>query len=192
MKGQIVVVGILLALISGYIVFAGAMKGRELPELGNAPAFALIDSNGNGFNSESLKGRPWVASFFFASCQATCPTLMGTIASFLKRNHELGDFRVVSMSVDPSYDTPEILKKYAAKFSVDSKQWMLLTGDRSKVEDLIVNGFKVGTHEEPLLHSNRFLLFDQQGRLRGTYNGLEAEQVTALQSDLELVLASTR
>lgn len=189
MRAQLLVVGFLLVLIVASFALRGMQASPDLPVLGAAPEFQLVDSNGEAFRSAQLKGKPWIASFFFTSCKATCPTLMGALARFREQNvTSRGQYSIASISVDPSYDTPEVLRSFASKFSAGEADWKLLTGDRAVVENLITDGFKVGTKEEPLLHTNRFLLFDGEGHLRGAYNGMEPEQVRSLQSDLASLL----
>jgi len=107
--------------------------------------------------------------------------------------------RFVSFSVDPTHDTPEVLREYAGRFSPDAG-WLFVTGERDALYRLIGQGFRLSVAErtpgegedsgELITHSDRFVLVDAAGNIRGYYHGIEPESVPALLRDLSALQAS--
>lgn len=104
---------------------------------------------------------------------------------------------LVSFSVDPERDTPEVLARYAARYHADAKRWLFLTGKRSDLHQLLLEGFRVSVAQlspddprvvqEPIVHSDRFVLVDSRLRIRGYYRGTETESVARLLRDVEIL-----
>ncbi|MET0152404.1 MAG: SCO family protein [Candidatus Binatia bacterium] len=150
------------------------------PVLRQVPAFSLVAADGRPFGSEELRGHVYVASFFFTRCPSVCPTLMKGMATLQHRfrDEALDTIRLVSISVDPDYDTPERLRAALPAYGVDSSRWVLLTGPRDRVRALAVEGFQVALGEPQsadggvldIAHAARLLLVDGNGALRGIYD----------------------
>src|SRR5262249_41634180 len=139
-----------------------------------------------------LAGRVWVADFIFTSCGGTCPLMT---AKMRKLQDVLPPaIRLVSITVDPARDPPEILAAYAGEHGAAVERWLFLTGDKQSLYDLCVKGFKLpldesrGTAAEPIAHSTRFVLVDKQGEIRGYYNGTEEEDLMRLAADAQRLL----
>jgi protein SCO1/2 len=99
----------------------------------------------------------------------------------LHRSYVLEDgVRLVSVTVNPEYDSPEILKAYAKKWNADTSRWQFLTGNRGAITDLLVHNFKLGDMEEPIFHSEKFVLADRRGQVRGYYDGTNPEDINKL------------
>lgn len=157
---------------------------RRVPEppplLFQLPAYALVDSAGGPFGSADLAGRVYVANFFFTRCVSICPDLTRSMARLGARYDEEGvsDIRLVSISIDPEYDTPERLADYAAAHGIDPRRWTLLTGDTERIRELVSGGFKTALGEaEPradslmdIAHSGKLVLVDRAGGIRGYYD----------------------
>lgn len=141
-----------------------------LPDLGKLPDFALVDQSGAVFGQRDLLGRVWVADFMFTSCPDICPVLSAHMAEI--QTHYAADERVnmVSISVDPGTDTPEVLTKYAARFGANNERWHFLTGETSAVRTVVRDGFKMvmepGEKPANILHGERFVVVDQTGHIR--------------------------
>ena len=107
------------------------------------------------------------------------------------------DVMLVSISVDPANDTPEVLAEYAARHSAKLDGWQFLTGTRDSIWSLSVEGFKLAVQEVedtsagPILHSNRFVLADGRQQIRGYYDALDADDRAKLLRDLEIVRAES-
>ncbi|MCG3173499.1 MAG: hypothetical protein GMKNLPBB_01696 [Myxococcota bacterium] len=151
---------------------------RPPPVMFNLPAWTLIDQNGRRFGSQDLLGKVYVASFFFTRCPSVCPKLMQAGGDLQKRFREKGaPVQLVSFSVDPETDTPEVLSEYARKMQVDTASWTLLTGPETDIRKLIEEGYKKGLGDKiqtseglyDIAHSVSFVLVDQSGGVRGFY-----------------------
>jgi protein SCO1/2 len=95
---------------------------------------------------------------------------------------------MVSVSIDPERDTPEALRAYARKLGVSTERWHFLTGEYESIKSLAQKGFKVGGLDSGLDHSNRIILVDAQGNIRGTYNGVDPSAVASLEEALKILL----
>lgn len=159
----------------------------ELPELaevlGTVPEFRLTDQDGHEYGSADLRGQVWVANFIFTSCKSTCPAQTEALhgfQEFLKLqetlNPALDGIRLVSFTVDPNTDTPQVLKRYAESNSADLNTWKFLTGPREEIWDLCKKGFKLAVAENPadtsspIAHDPRFVIVDRQMRIRGYFD----------------------
>lgn len=172
------------------------MRRPELPVYGQLPGFSLVNRDGRTVRLEDLAGAAWVADFVFTRCPASCPMMTARMARLERGLPRDLDVRLVSISVDPVHDTPEVLERYARKVQAPER-WLFLTGDREDVRRLCVEGFKLGLDmepgpgagPEPILHSTRFVLVDGEGRIRGYYEAFDEASTEKLRKDL-LRLAS--
>jgi protein SCO1/2 len=186
--------GLIASLTALSLLACGESDG--VPVWGTLPEFVLLDQNSQPFGSEQLHGKPWLADFIFTQCPGRCPMLtreMARIQAELRRR-DWGDVQLVSISVDPEHDTPKVLGSYAQKHGAAQDSWSFLTGEREEIWALSVDGFKlpVANSESvsgPILHSNKFVLADRMGRIRGYYDALDERQRAKLLDDLERVRA---
>ncbi|MEI6504708.1 MAG: SCO family protein [Planctomycetota bacterium] len=162
-----------------------AVDEETSPNLADTP-FTLTDQTGKEFSSESLEGKVWMGAIFFANCPGPCFRENQVIADILR---EINDprFMVVSLTCDPANDTPEALAKYAARFEADPARWKFLTGDLARIEQVGQKTFRLPV--ELGVHSERGVVFDRQGRLRGGYHLLEPDRVALLKKLILDVLA---
>ena len=93
--------------------FKNTNQEDSLPVIGGIPDFEFIDSEGRDVGLSTLKGKVWVADFIFTTCTMACPIMTGNMNIIHKKYKKNDDIRLVSISVYPEYDTPEVLKKYA-------------------------------------------------------------------------------
>jgi len=163
------------------------------PVLGQVPDFALTNRDGRQIHRADLAGRPWIADFIFTRCAASCPMMSLRLAR-LNRDLPPGmPVRLVSFTVDPDYDTQEVLERYAKSFAAPDR-WLFLTGGREELHRLSVEGFKLavdssgGGKDEPILHSTRFVLVDGEGRIRGYYEAFDEPSMKKLRRELESLL----
>ena len=173
-------------------------KRRQLVQLREAAkqepnwtrSFELMERGGAMVRSEELKGEPYVVCFFFSTCPGTCKRQSSQMR-LLQGKFKGQPIRLVSISVDPEVDTPEVLATYADSFNADPKQWLFLTG---KLDDII----RVGTEMfflpgvERRGHPDRFCLVDAQGDLVGSYVWLDEEERELLVKHIEELLAAGR
>jgi cytochrome oxidase Cu insertion factor (SCO1/SenC/PrrC family) len=151
---------------------------------GTVPEFTLTESSGRTVRLQDLQGKVWIADFIFTSCAGSCPAMTGQMRR-LQDTLPL-EIALVSFSVDPKRDTPDVLARYAKEFHADPQRWMFLTGDRETLYNVSVTGFKLsldesqGTEQEPITHSSRFVLVDRNFQIRGYYSGTEADDFNKL------------
>jgi cytochrome oxidase Cu insertion factor (SCO1/SenC/PrrC family) len=164
-----------------------------LPVLGAVPDFTLTERSGQPFSLNDLLGQIWVVDFIFTNCAGTCP-IMTTAMTEIQQTalaEKLDDVKLVSITVDPERDTPEVLQRFANGYGALKDRWYFLTGDGAAIQQLANKGFLLsaatsgGSAEEPIIHSNRFVLVDRQGRIRGYYDGTDEEGVAQLLKDLK-------
>lgn len=181
---------ILTAISMGFRVWA-AHKTPELPALGKVGGFSLTERSGRQVSASELAGRIWIADFIFTRCAGPCPLMSAGMKKLQDRLKD-PDLRFVSFSVDPDYDTPEVLKAYAARFGA-SDRWLFLTGPKKEIFRLSREDFLLGAAEdegEAVLHSTRFVLVDGDGAIRGYYDSTEPDAVGRLISDAANLAAS--
>ena len=169
-----------------------ALSNRPLPSYGTVPAFELTNQDAHSFGSQQLAGKIWIADFIFTACPGPCP-IISTRMSELQKPLGKTDVRLVSFSVDPEKDTPEVLRVYADKLRKESFPWDFLTGPLDTITSLSRDGFKlaIAAGEEPgsgPVHSTRFVLVDRRGAIRGYYDALAADGVTKLLADANHLL----
>ena len=167
------------------------------PILLTLPDFKFINQAGEPFGSEQLRGKVWIANFIFTRCVLSCPvqtTHMATLQQQLAQSRGWQDIALVSFSVDPEHDTPQVLAEYGEGHDADFAHWRFLTGERSSIWDLSKNGFKLPVEERPmevglpLFHAPHLILVDQQLRIRGFYNGMTSEEFDQIRDNVERVL----
>ena len=161
---------------------------EPLPVIGSIPEFEFIDSEGQSVNLNTLKGKVWVADFIFTTCTMACPIMTGNMNTIHKKYKKNDDLRLVSISVYPEYDTPEVLKEYASQYDANTDKWHFLTGKEANVKNIIKNGFKIGDYEYIIFHSEKFALVDKNGMIRSYYNGMKTEDMDKLKKDINRLL----
>jgi protein SCO1/2 len=154
--------------------------------------FSLTNQYGETVTEQTVKGKIYVANFFFATCQSICPAMSTNLkdvqAAFAKDDSLL----LLSHSVNPLHDTVEVLSAYGNTYGVIKNKWHLLTGDKKQIYDLAKTSYLVNAIEddgtpEGFLHSELLLLVDAKGRMRGMYDGTDKVQVQKLIEDIRLL-----
>ena len=163
-------------------------KENELPEIGMVPEFEFVNSEQETITLNNLKGKVWVADFIFTTCTMACPMMTGNMNIIHKKYKKNDDVRLVSISVYPEYDTPEVLTKYASQYDANTSRWYFLTGEESTVKRVIKDGFKIGDYEDIIFHSEKFALVDKKGMIRAYYNGMKTEDMKKLKKDINTLL----
>ena len=180
-------IGVAIFLIISFF-YKYSQPVKELPEIGNIPQFEFTNSDGNTVTLDNLKGKVWVADFIFTTCTMACPMMTGNMNIVHKKFKKNDNVRLVSISVYPEYDTPEVLKNYASQYDADTEKWLFLTGKEGAVKDIIRDGFKIGDYEDIIFHSEKFALVDKKGIIRAYYNGMKSEDMKQLKKDINALL----
>ena len=175
----------------------------ELPKYYQVPSFELVNEFGTPFGSKNLEDKIYLASFAFTTCPTICPGLMEKMKVIQKRVRGLGDkIALVTFSVDPENDTPDVLHKYARGLRANPHIWNFLTGETKELKSLLVDGYKVpmGETEEfvgkvdgndvslmDIAHTGKILLVDRDGYVRGYYS-TEQTSIDQLMIDVGLLV----
>ena len=176
----------IIYIIVGIVIASSCrtVKQDPLPVLGRIPEFIMTDSRGASFGYNDLQGKIWVADFIFTTCSGPCPIMSSEMAKVHQEFIEDESIRTVSYTVNPDYDTPEVLSEYAERYNANTDQWHFLTASYDDIQSIIVNGFKMGDIKEIVFHSTRFALVDKEMNIRGYYVGTELEDVGKLKKDI--------
>ena len=193
--GWLVAFVVLAALIAWAYVSVRQMHAHApsgLEHYARAPEFQLTDQNGQLVSLADLKGKVWVADFIFTRCPGPCPIMTSHMAEL---NQALGskanDVELVTITVDPEYDTPEVLKKYREHAGAMPVRWKFLTGPADKIREITIKGFLQPLSKDDVgtpMHSTRFILVDRDGWMRGFQDGSDPEVVQKLLVDIGSLL----
>ena len=135
------------------------------------PDFQFVNQNGDTISNKDYLGKVYVIEFFFTTCPSICPIMNKNLVEVEKELGENKDFGIVSISIDPQHDTPEVLKQYAENYGIDNPNWNFLTGDKEEIYKLANKGFGIFANTDETVpggfaHSGMFALIDREGYVR--------------------------
>jgi len=172
--------------------------------IGKAPKYNLINQFGEPFTQENMKGKVYVLEFFFTTCPTICPLMNQNMKKIEQNFLKNDDFGLISITINPSHDTSEVLKKHAERLGIQHKNWFFLTGNQEYIHDLSNKGFNLYAAQNNKIedgnfeHSGFFALIDKNGNIRSRldehgnkiafYEGLEESGVVALVQDIKVLL----
>jgi protein SCO1 len=174
----------------------------DLVEIGPAPAFTLTDQNDKKISNEDYKGKVYVLEFFFSTCPTICPKMNQNMLQLQDAFYGKPDFGIASITINPEYDTPQVLKAHAEKLGVKHYNWHMLTGSHEYIFNL-AKDFKLYAGQNPNVpggfeHSGMFALIDKDGNIRSRkdkygnpilyYDGLEQTGIDAIKEDIKKLL----
>ncbi len=193
-----VLAGTAVIAVSGFSAWRWlAPRPEPLPVFAAIPDFSLTERSGEPFGLAQLRGHVWIADFIFTNCGGTCP-IMTTQMTELQEALQKEKFtavKLVSFTVDPERDTPEVLRRFADGYGAAQDKWYFVTGPGQKIQELAQEGFMLaaaasgGNPDEDIIHSNRFVLIDAQGRIRKYYLGTEPGIAQQILQDVKSLLA---
>jgi len=167
-------------------------RAARLPSLGVIPGFEMENQTGAAVTSAGLRGKVLIVDFFYATCPTSCPRLnaqMSELGRLLKARSRDLPVHLVSITLDPANDTPEVLGKYAAGFGASPSDWSFLSGRDADLNRVVTKGFKVFFERTEdlglgtIMHGEWFVLVDKQGQIRGYYQIGDAERMDELVND---------
>ncbi len=168
----IIPVFILLIMIGSYFGVK-YYQSRELFTVMKAPDFTLTDQYHKTISNKEMLGKVYLVEFFFSQCPTICP-VMNSNMRYIEQEIDNPDFGIISISIDPENDTPEVLQNHAKSIGVRSPNWHFLTGDRSYIGSIAEKfNIYVGKEKdkaESLNHSGMIALVDKQGNVRCRYD----------------------
>jgi protein SCO1 len=178
-------IGIALLAMTLLLVFLlASLKSRvaprsSLPVYGQVSDFSLTNQNGRPMSLADLQGKVWVADIIFTRCPGPCFTMSRQMQELAGALPPGSDARLVSLTTDPDFDTPQILARYGERFSADTNKWFFLTGTKKEISHLAIDSLKLATIEKKpeeresaddlFVHSTIFVVVDKRGKLRGVY-----------------------
>jgi len=194
--------------ILGVFVLACGRQNKELPYLGphdvsaagdtvyhRIPDFSFVNQDGDTLTQQDVKGKVYVADFFFSTCPTICPLMKTQMLRIYERYKDNDSLMILSHSINPRYDTPEVLKQYREKLGVHSTQWQFLTGTQTDVYKLAQNSYLTSALEDSsavdeggFIHSGAFVLIDKDRHIRAIYDGTKEKEVDKLMADIDRLL----
>jgi protein SCO1 len=170
-------------LVTFLLLLSGCAPHRDLPLMGQVPAFEMIAQDGKPFHSESLAGHVWIADFIFTHCPGPCLRMSAQMHKVQTATAGNPEIHLVSFTIDPARDSPAILAAFAARYQADPKRWTFLTGPQATLQMLSRDTFKLGDVDGSMNHSTRFVLVDKRGRVRGIYGTQDEDPVGRVTAD---------
>jgi protein SCO1/2 len=194
---------ILLAAVIPSVVVPTLLRGTpELADLGDVPAFALVDQHGEPFTEEALRGHPTIVGFVFTRCDTICPVMTLKMQRLMEKTADRkgAAIKLISISVDPEYDTPPRLLEYASRHQADFTRWRFLTGSREIVQPLVENTFMIsmqrtgltGSGAPNIAHQPYLLLVDGDLKIRGVYDSSDVHRLEELMRDARYLARAHR
>jgi len=156
--------------------------------------FSLTNQNGETVTQNTYKDKIYVADFFFTTCLTICPIMTGHMLEIQERLKDDPEVLLLSHSVIPVADSVPQLKKYALEKGVNDEKWNLVTGDKKQIYDLARKSYlatKTSGDGGPydMIHTENFILVDKEKRIRGFYDGTNAEAIDKLMEDIKILKA---
>jgi protein SCO1/2 len=190
MKGRLMILlfGALLIVVALYLQRKPAAS--PLPVLGTVGDFELVDEQGQPFTAARFHNRVSLLDFIFTSCAGPCPLMSARMQALQDSLKDLPVIQLVSFSVDPETDTPQVLRDYGLRFSARPGRWYFLTGRPEEMFRIIRTGFHltVAADTEGILHSTKFVLLDRRAGIRGYYDSEDDSSMARLVADTRMLV----
>lgn len=203
-----------VVLISFFIVLAAVFMTyfyrvtrevpKRLPVYGNpghvVTDFSFTNQDGKTITLKDVDGKIRVVEYFFTTCKGICPRMNENMSKVYQAFQGNDKVIIMSYTVDPKKDTVGAMKAYSLRFDADSKQWLFLTGDKKQLYDMARNAYLVTAIddtatvdiESDFIHSEKMILIDDGGRIRGQYDGTKIAEVNQLIGDIKELLKDTK
>jgi protein SCO1/2 len=169
-------------------------SGPPLPVISGISQFQLTNQLGRAVTLGDLRGKVTVANVIFTRCPGPCLTMSRQFAGLQRKLSTDGEVRLVSLTIDPEFDTPEILRRYGEKLGTDPDRWWFLTGGLQELRRLAIDDFKfvarpkaeeqMESKDDLFIHSTYFMILDRKARLRAV---VESAEPNALEKTMKLV-----
>jgi protein SCO1 len=164
---------------------------QSLPVIGPIADFTLTNQNGRAVSLTELRGRVWVADIIFTRCPGPCLKMTKQMKELQEALPLASQAKLVTLTTDPDFDTPTVLRAYAERFQADTNRWMFLTGTKQTIGKVAIDSLKLTAIEKKpeeresprdlFVHSTIFVVADKQGQLRGVFEttgeGIDPQKV---------------
>lgn len=158
------------------------------------PPFRFTSQDGKEVTDKDFEGKVYIVDFFFSRCPDICPTMTAELVRVQEAFKDAEEVKMLSFSVDPAHDSVEVLKEYATKFAINTKQWSLVTGDKKEIYNMARCGYFISARENSspiavdFVHSDKVVLIDKEKRIRGYYSGTSRKEIDRLITEIQILL----
>jgi len=189
-----------VAVIAVAFVRSEAKQGpaMDLTPIAQLPDFTLSNQDGRAFSLSDLRGQVWVADIIFTRCGGPCPTMTQRMSELQTVLSAKEPVKLLTLTTDPEYDRPEVLKRFGERFKANFDRWTFLTGSKEGIARVAVDGMKLAAMEKQpqqrenerdlFIHSELFVFLDKQGRLRGSVESYDPEMKPKVQAAVKQLL----
>lgn len=188
---------VLLAGFYGGLMLATDFGKVELPVLAKVHPFRFVRQDGVTVTERDVRGRVYVAEYFFTTCKGICPKMNRNMKGVYEAFGSRSDFLILSHTVDPETDSVARLKAYSDSMGVDTARWWFLTGGKADLYRTARESYLLDSPEnssrnisEQFIHTQFFALVDIDGQVRGVYDGLQKEELEQMKRDVSELLGS--
>ncbi|NUM32090.1 MAG: SCO family protein [Bacteroidetes bacterium] len=155
------------------------------------PDFSFTNQNNQTVTQNDFKGKIYVANFFFTSCAEVCPRMNRNLFTIYEKYKSNQDLKFISHTVDPEFDSVEVLKQYAKKMHVDNNKWYFVTGNKNQLYTLAIESYKAvavsQNDDRDFIHSDKLVLVDKEKHIRGFYDSQDYKEILRLEDDLKIL-----
>jgi protein SCO1/2 len=203
-KNTIFLTAFFILLSAGFMTYyykVSKEQPKQLPIYGEGGShkvrdFSFLDQEGNIITGKDVDGKIRIVEYFFTTCKGICPKMNENMSLVYKAFRGNPDVIILSHTVDPKKDTVEAMKAYSLRFDADPSQWLFLTGDKKELYDMARYSYLVTAADDTgavdinvdFIHTDRFILVDRLGRIRGQYEGTNSGDVQQLIGDIKELL----
>jgi len=206
-KTTIFLVTFFILLAAGFMTYYYSVsrdQPKRLPVLGEGDhkvrSFSFVNQDGKTITKDDVAGKIYVVEYFFTTCKGICPKMNDNLNEVYKEFRGNKEVLILSHTVDPKKDTVGALKEYSLRYEADPSQWMFLTGDKKELYDMARYSYLVTAAEDEaaediesdFIHTDRFVLVDKTGHIRGQYEGTNKGSVAQLIGDMKELLKEER
>lgn len=175
------------------LLILSACSGEQQPTGQKVEPFSFVDQNERDYGTDDLKGTVWIASFIFTNCDTVCPPMMFELAS-LQKQFEEEDLQVeiVSFTVDPKVDSPDVLQQYIQQFTDTESNWHMLSGySQEEIEKFAREQFQTIVQKpdtsDQVIHGSNFYIVDDQGYVLNEYNYIDESYAENMIKDIKKI-----
>lgn len=190
---------LLAAVFMTYFYKVTREQPKPLPVFGNyghrVGKFAFTNQDGKVITQDDVNGKIRVVEYFFTTCKGICPRMNENIVKVYEAFKGNDDVKILSHTVDPRKDTVQAMKAYSLRFDADAKQWMFLTGSKKELYEMAYHDYLVTAADSSVkeidaqfIHTDKLVLVDKSGRIRGAYSGTDKGDINQLIGDIKELL----
>ena len=175
------------------------VDGKEVVDTiyNTIPPFSFVNQNSDTVTEKIIDGKIYITDFFFTTCPTICPVMKRQMLKVYEKFKGNKDVMILSHTIDPEHDTPQVLNAFAKDLGVTGNQWQFLTGSKEKIYEIGLKSYMVVAKEDKsaeggFLHSGAFVLVDKDKHVRGIYDGTTEEGTKRIIADIQTLLDESK